>query len=232
MKNEFATEALSLDSWKVFAQALTIGATLLCATANCVASHGHKSAPIENYRRVAFVGTAIAKSTVGDVEYLRGTKWLPAKAGQVFSCEQICRTKGNGKAVFQMRTSGSLVRVGNNTIVRFCGLDQNMPVASLTGYEAVAGGATVRAVRGTAEYLNKDSKWETVRVNSTLPAGASVRTLDKTTVDLFFPGSGLVMRISPDSEVILNQIPVVAAGEIQTNQKTGSLLAQVDTGSR
>jgi hypothetical protein len=231
MKNEFATETHSLDSWKTFARALTITASLLCATANCVASH-HKSAPAENYRRVAFVGTAVTKSTAGDVEYLCGTKWVPAKAGQVFDCEQICRTKGNGKAVFQMRTSGSLVRVGNNTMVRFCGLEQSMPVESLTGYEAVAAGATVRAVRGTAEYLNKNSKWETIRVNTTLPSGATVRALDKTTVDLFFPGSGLVMRINPNSEVILNQIPVVAAGEIQTNQKTGSFLAQVDTGNR
>ncbi|MDB6041235.1 MAG: hypothetical protein JWM99_5076 [Verrucomicrobiales bacterium] len=232
MKKEFVIEARSLGNWKALGQALMAAAALLSATANCVASHAQKNAEPESYRRVAFVGTAVAKSTVGDVEYFSGTKWVPAKAGQVFNCEQICRTKGNGKAVFQMRTSGSLVRVAENTIVRFCALDQTMAVASLTGYEAAAGGATVRAVRGAAEYLNKDSKWQTIRVNSTLPAGATVRTLEKTIVDLFFADSGLVMRISPDSQVILNQIPVVAAGEIQTNQKTGSLLAQVDTSSR
>jgi hypothetical protein len=231
MKKEFVTEARSVGNWKALAQALT-AAALLCATANCAASHVQKNAEPENYRRVAFVGTAVTKSTVGDVEYFSGTKWMPAKPGQVFSCEQICRTKGNGKAVFQMRTSGSLVRVGENTVIRFCALDQSMPVASLTGYEAAAGGAAVRAVRGAAEYLNKDSKWETIRVNSNLSAGTTVRTLGKTTVDLFFADSGLVMRINPDSQVILNHIPVVVAGEIQTNQKTGNLLAQVDTSSR
>ncbi len=213
--------------WKALGQALTASAALLCATLNISASTSHKGSEPAAYRQVAFVGTAVAKSTSGQVEYLSGTRWLPAKTGQVFSCEQLCRTKGNGKAIFQLRSSGSLVRIGENTIARFCALDQEMSVASLTGYEATGNGATVRAVRGVAEFLNENSKWQSIRVNTILPSGASVRTLDKSTMDLFFAESGLVMRISPDSRVTLNRVPLVAVGEIQTNGKNSAYLAQM-----
>ena len=200
---------------------------LVCATLNVPASSAREQPEMDSYRHVAFVGTALTKSTVGQVEFLSGKNWLPTKVGQVFDCEQICRTKADAKAVFQMRSSGSLVRVGENTMIRFCPLDEGMPVASLTGYEAAGTQATVRAVRGTAEFHDKrSSKWLPVRVNSFLPAGASVRTLNKTTVDLFFADSALVMRIHPDSRVTLNAAPLVAAGAIQTNRKPANFLAQ------
>ena len=181
----------------------------------------------DSCRRVAFVGTAVAKSVGGRVEFLCKKSWLPVKNGQAFTCGQVCRVKAGGSVIFQMRSSGSLVRAGENTLVRFCPLDERMPVASLTGYEAITGGAAVRAVRGKAEYLDEHSNWQPLRVNSSLTLGTSVRTGDKTTVDLFFADSGLVVRMHPDSRVILNQIPLVCEGQIQANRKTSKLLANV-----
>jgi hypothetical protein len=66
---------------------------------------------------------------------------------------------------------------------------------------------TVKNVEGTAEYAVKDgSLWTSLRSGSELKAGALIRTPDNAAVDLFFPWSGTVVRLTANSELRVEKL--------------------------
>ena len=200
--------------------------TLLLAAVICgsLVAAPAKQDDLASYRRVAFVGTAIVKSTKGNVEYRAGEQWKTVAPGQTLACDSVCRTELGGQATFQMRSSGSLVRIGEMTAIRFTALDESMPIASLTGYQSSESAATVRAVRGNSEIL-QNHKWVGLKVGDVVQTGTPLRTGSETVVDLFFRDTGTVVRVTPKSQITVSDVPMVASGEVLTNRKTTGLLA-------
>jgi hypothetical protein len=77
------------------------------------------------------------------------------------------------------------------------------------------GTATVRAVRGRADFLNPKGKWEELRLGKVLHAGDRVRTSDVSEVDFFLGQNGPVIRLSPGSLLSFDELSLrESAGEI------------------
>lgn len=105
----------------------------------------------------------------------------------------------------------------------------------LTGYanaENRQGKATVRAVRGHAQFSVGGGAWEPLKVGVTLKPGASIQTGPESTVDLFLGQNGPVIRVTPDTTVGLDKLAFTDTGadtviDTQLNLKSGRILGNV-----
>lgn len=105
--------------------------------------------------------------------------------------------------------------------------------ATLVGTaQAKDGNATVRAVRGTADYSTGGGTWEKLTVGKVLSSGATIRTGGESEVDLFLRQNGPVVRVTPDSTLGLDTLLFEETGDetiIQTklDLKNGRILGNV-----
>ncbi|MDX1950770.1 MAG: hypothetical protein SFY81_01220 [Verrucomicrobiota bacterium] len=174
--------------------------------------HANDKHPL-NWSRVAFVGEAVHKSSQGLVERLGSdNQWHQVKAGDSFLPGSFIRTQSESSAVFQMKDSGSLVRLTPRTMLRLAPLDQTMERSTLTGREERSG-FVVRAVRGKAEF-KRNGEWKKLNVGDVLAIGTPIRTSSKSTLDLFRADTGMVLRASPATFLILENRPRSLSGRL------------------
>jgi len=64
----------------------------------------------------------------------------------------------------------------------------------------------VKAVTGRVEYSVAGGPWQQATTNSVLVQGASIRTQNESTADLFLPYSGTVLRLIPNSIVKVDSL--------------------------
>ncbi|MHB8519845.1 MAG: FecR domain-containing protein [Limisphaerales bacterium] len=98
--------------------------------------------------------------------------------------------------------------------------------------QAKDGTATVRAVRGTADFSTGGGTWEKLSVGKVLSSGATIRTAGESEVDLFLRQNGPVVRVTPDSTLGLDTLLFEDTGDetvIQTklDLKNGRILGNV-----
>ncbi len=84
----------------------------------------------------------------------------------------------------------------------------------------------VKAVEGTVEYAAKPGgPWQPLETGATLGSGATIRTAAASAVDLFFPWSGTVLRLTPDTELRVEKL-VNSPTEIENITDTRLFLAK------
>jgi hypothetical protein len=91
--------------------------------------------------------------------------------------------------------------------------------------------ASVRAVHGSATY-SIDGNWQSLKENTTLTAGAIIKTAPDTTMDLFLPDSRTVLRLMPDSVLRFDRLDKMPAGELGLTMTRLSLLSGTLIGSQ
>ena len=96
-----------------------------------------------------------------------------------------------------------------------------MDLSSLTGKEETEGFA-VRDLRGRAQFRNSAGAWTPLKVNTILAAGTEVKTDAESTLTIFYSSTGLVVRLTSNSSVRLEESPKALAGQMLTNQKIGA----------
>lgn len=104
----------------------------------------------------------------------------------------------------------------------------------LSEAQAADGKAIVRAVRGKAEFSDSNSGgWTMLKVGKVLKAGAKVRTLNQSQVDLFLGANGPVLRVTEDTELGLDKLNLEQGGadaviETQLDLTSGRILGRVE----
>lgn len=91
--------------------------------------------------------------------------------------------------------------------------------------------AVVHAVQGAATW-RVGATWQPLQENHLLGAGATIKTADNTTVDLFLPESGTVLRLLPNSEVRFDRMDEMPGGERPITTTRLTLLAGSLIGSQ
>ncbi len=91
--------------------------------------------------------------------------------------------------------------------------------------------ASVRAVHGAAT-CSIDGKWQPLEANTTLTAGAIIKTAPATTLDLFLPDSRTVLRLMPESVLRFDRLDKLPAGELGLTMTRLSLLSGTLIGSQ
>lgn len=94
------------------------------------------------------------------------------------------------------------------------------------------GTATVRALRGTAQYTQDGGAWMPLTVGKVLKQGAVVRTAANSQVDLFLKQNGPVVRITADTTLGLDRLLFEDTGaetviDTQLNLTNGRILGTV-----
>lgn len=93
------------------------------------------------------------------------------------------------------------------------------------------GSATVRAVRGKAQY-STGAGWAPIRVGIILRSGSIIKTAPESQVDLFLGKNGPVVRVTEDTEMALDKLTFAETGaedviETQLDLKSGRILGNV-----
>jgi len=79
--------------------------------------------------------------------------------------------------------------------------------ASMSGLPWRAGKAVVRALRNGHATCSLDGvKWERLKIGQRLPEGAAIKTDKTCVVDLFLGANGPVVRVTPDSQLVLKKL--------------------------
>jgi hypothetical protein len=91
--------------------------------------------------------------------------------------------------------------------------------------------ALVHAVHGYAT-CSTGGKWQSLKENTGLVAGAIIKTAPDTTLDLFLPDSRTVLRLMPDSVLRFDCLDKMAAGEVGVTMTKLSLLSGTLIGSQ
>jgi hypothetical protein len=105
--------------------------------------------------------------------------------------------------------------------------------ASLVGTaQAKEGAATVRAVRGTADYSSGGGTWQKLAVGKVLGMGAAFRPGADSEVDLFLKDNGPVVRVTPETTLGLDTLLFEDTGEetvitTKLDLKNGRILGNV-----
>lgn len=94
------------------------------------------------------------------------------------------------------------------------------------------GTATVRALRGTAQYTQDGGAWMPLTVGKVLKQGAVVRTAANSQVDLFLRQNGPVVRVTADTTLGLDKLLFEDTGtetviDTQLNLTNGRILGTV-----
>jgi hypothetical protein len=91
--------------------------------------------------------------------------------------------------------------------------------------------ALVHAVHGSAT-CSIDGNWQSLKENTTLTAGAIIKTAPDTTLDMILPDSRTVLRLMPDSVLRFDCLNKMAAGEVGVTKTKLSLLSGTLIGSQ
>jgi hypothetical protein len=103
-----------------------------------------------------------------------------------------------------------------------------------TSYAAMEEGqATVRGIRGTANYSTGGGGWSAVRVGTILKAGDTVKTDPNSSVDLDMKENGEMVRVTPDTTLRIDKLTKDKTGadtviETQLDLKNGRILGRVN----
>lgn len=103
--------------------------------------------------------------------------------------------------------------------------------AFIAAVQAEIGSAVVRAVKGSASYM-EDSGTKPVRVGVVLKAGATIMTQAESQVDLFLDHNGPVVRVTENTTLKLAQLDFIATGtdiviDTQLDLQQGRILGYV-----
>jgi hypothetical protein len=90
---------------------------------------------------------------------------------------------------------------------------------------------TVRSIQGSAT-CSIDGHWQPLKENTTLTAGAIIKTAPAATLDLFLPDSRTVLRLMPDSVLRFDRLDKMPAGELGLTMTRLSLLSGALIGSQ
>jgi hypothetical protein len=98
--------------------------------------------------------------------------------------------------------------------------------------QAGAGKATVRAVRGSADFSDGSGSWKKIKVGVVLKQGAVIRTAAESSVDLFLDQNGPVVRVTENSQLGLDRLTFEDSGvetviDTGLNLKDGRILGNV-----
>ncbi|MBU6402053.1 MAG: FecR domain-containing protein [Verrucomicrobia bacterium] len=105
--------------------------------------------------------------------------------------------------------------------------------ATLVGTaQAKEGSATVRAIRGTADYSTGGGTWQKLSVGKVLGMGATIRTAADSEVDLFLKDNGPVVRVTPETTLGLDTLLFEETGDetvitTKLDLKNGRILGNV-----
>src|SRR5262245_37144514 len=101
-------------------------------------------------------------------------------------------------------------------------------VLLVSSAEATVGKATVRHMRGSAQY-SQGGEWMPLKVGQVLRPGATVQTFADSIVDLFLDQNGPIVRLTPDTMVALDKLNFEDTGvdvmiETQLDLKSGRVM--------
>jgi hypothetical protein len=125
-----------------------------------------------------------------------------------------------------MKPVGRFTRFGGWAL--FLGL-----ALAATSAQAAVNKATVRAVRGTAEYAGaRGEGWKPLKVGVSLKPNSIVKTAPDSTVDLFLGDNGPVVRVTSDTELGIDKLNYENSGEekiieTQLDLRNGRILGNV-----
>ncbi|MDX1953457.1 MAG: hypothetical protein SFY81_14870 [Verrucomicrobiota bacterium] len=177
-------------------------------TSAAPSSKAVNESPIPSTTRASIDGDAVVRKVTGAVEYAYdSTGWKPLEAGKVLQPGAAIRAKGKSSALVQMEDTGSFVQVSSGTtlILSKAAPQSELSLAKVTRQPARKP-VKVRAVRGEAQVYSSEGEWNRAKVNSTLQKGAILKTGENSTVDLFFADQGLVVRVTPNTVLRLEQM--------------------------
>jgi ferric-dicitrate binding protein FerR (iron transport regulator) len=103
---------------------------------------------------------------------------------------------------------------------------------AVTAAHAAQGTATVRAVRGTADYSDGSGQWKSLRVGKVLKQGSIIRTAADSQVDLFLKDNGPVVRVTESTQLGLDRLtyertPIETVIDTGLDLKSGRILGNV-----
>jgi hypothetical protein len=179
-----------------------------------VAALAVSSVYAEEWRQVAFIGTANVFDLSGVVEVIqpRKTETRVLKAGDRAKAGEVLKIWQGAEVVLKMEGSGSLVRAKGPVLLRLAPEKEGYDRASLTGAEERVG-FVARAVRGKGEY-QQNGKWRALRTGDVIPDGTRVRAAAGASMDFYHNGIGTVVRISELAETLLVSRPTVGGQSV------------------
>ena len=148
----------------------------------------------EEWRKVAFIGSADVKSISGLVEVMNRPGDQILRAGDVALPGQTLKIWRGAEVILMMKNSKSLVRAKGPVLLRLAPESEAYDRASLTGEEP-AKGFVVRAVRGHGKYQD-GPYWRAIQAGMTLPEGALVRPFRDSILDFYHPATRTTLRVT------------------------------------
>src|SRR5215467_3818451 len=76
-----------------------------------------------------------------------------------------------------------------------------------------SGQILVQAVSGSVQYSLDDITWKPLLADTSVPAGATIKTAAGSTADLMLLYNGSVLRLTPNSKLLLEKLRTQTAGE-------------------
>ncbi|MEW6160177.1 MAG: hypothetical protein AB1813_22320, partial [Verrucomicrobiota bacterium] len=140
--------------------------------------------------------------------------WMPLRQGQELRASAWVETDFDSTVELFLDQVGPVIRLHPNSRFQIekqgGSASSGITLAHDSNTESFP--VRVRAVRGAAQLLDRDGKWQTLKVNQSLSRGAALRTDLNAWIDLHFPENGLVLRLTPQSQITLDTIDYDAFG--------------------
>lgn len=165
----------------------------------------------EEWRQVAFIGSAKVFSVSGVVEVVNPKKTRAIRAGEQAKAGDVLKIWHGAELVLKMDSSGSLVRAKGPVLLRLAPAKEGYDRASLTGAEERVGFVT-RAVRGKGEY-EQNGKWRALKTGDVIPEGARVRASAGSSLDFYHNTIGSVLRVTEPERTLVAR-PVASGPDV------------------
>lgn len=159
----------------------------------------------EEWRKVAFVGSAKIKSISGLVEVIQPDQRI-LREGEVAKPGDILRVWRGANLVIQMEGSKSFVRADGPVLLRLAEADEGFNRASITGSEEKVG-FVVRAVRGHGRYSEDGERWGDLETGMILREGTQVRPFRDSVLDFYHNGAKVALRVSNHKKTVALKLP-------------------------
>ena len=104
----------------------------------------------------------------------------------------------------------------------------NLPLQASIG----SGQLFVYAVSGNVQFSLDDATWQPLEANTTVEAGAMIKTSADSTADIMLKYNGSVLRLAPDSKLRLEKLSAETAGEETITETRLNLLQGNIVGSQ
>jgi hypothetical protein len=162
----------------------------------------------EEWRKVAFVGSAKVKSISGLVEVIQPEERI-LREGEIAKPGEVLRVWRGANLVIQMEGSKSFVRADGPVLLRLAP-EENFNRASLTGSEEKVG-FVVRAVRGHGRYSEDGDRWGDLETGMILKEGTRVRPFRDSILDFYHNGARVALRVSDHKKAVALKLQTVAS---------------------